>query len=95
METIDHVRLNADGTRLVILDQTQLPNRMEYAELSTAEEMYDAIRKLRVRGAPCIGIFAGFAMYVLANGMKNAPREEFERRFADYSAYLNSSPPRR
>ncbi|MBQ9460014.1 MAG: S-methyl-5-thioribose-1-phosphate isomerase [Oscillospiraceae bacterium] len=93
MQTIDHVRLNADETKLVILDQTQLPNRMEYAELTTAEEMYDAIKKLRVRGAPCIGIFAGFAMYVLAKGMSGVPQEEFERRFSEYSAYLNASRP--
>ena len=93
METIDHVRLNGDGTKLIILDQTQLPNRMEYAELSTPEEMYDAIKKLRVRGAPCIGIFAGFAIYVLAQRFGVSDRGEFAERLHETAAYLNSSRP--
>ena len=93
MQTIDHVRLSADETKLVILDQTQLPNRETYLELSSAEEMYEAIKKLRVRGAPCIGIFAGFAMFVLAQGLKQSTYEEFASKFRELSAYLNSSRP--
>jgi len=93
VQTIDHVRLSADETKLVILDQTQLPNRETYLELSSAEEMYEAIKKLRVRGAPCIGIFAGFAMFVLAQGLKQLTYEEFASKFRELSAYLNSSRP--
>ena len=93
MQTVDHVRLSADEKKLVILDQTQLPNRTEYAELTTAEEMYDAIKKLRVRGAPCIGIFAGFAMFVLAQGFKQSTYDAFAKEFHEKSAYLNASRP--
>ncbi len=93
MQTVGHVRLNEDGTKLVILDQTQLPNRETYLELSTAEEMYEAIKKLRVRGAPCIGIFAGFAMYVLARGFTSLDYAGFAARFHEAAAYLNSSRP--
>lgn len=93
MQTIDHVRLSADETKLIILDQTQLPNRTEYLELSTAEEMYEAIKKLRVRGAPCIGIFAGFAMFVLAQGFNQHDHGAFEEKFRETAAYLNSSRP--
>ncbi len=93
MQTVDHVRLGEDENSLVILDQTQLPNRMEYLELTAAEEMYEAIKKLRVRGAPCIGIFAGFAMYVLARGFDTSDYETFEQQFRDAAAYLNSSRP--
>ena len=66
MEVIDHVRLSEDGRSLVILDQTQLPNQQVYLTLETREECYEAIKELRVRGAPAIGIFAGFAMYILS-----------------------------
>ncbi len=50
---------------LKILDQTLLPNKVEYLELNTPESIFDAIYKLRVRGAPAIGVAAGYAVYVL------------------------------
>ena len=46
-----HVRLGDDLTSVVILDQTLLPNRVEYLTLRTPEEMFEAIQLLRVRGA--------------------------------------------
>ena len=60
------VHLSEDGRSVVILDQRQLPNREQYLELNTAEALYEAIRSLAVRGAPAIGICAGYGMYVLA-----------------------------
>ena len=49
---IDHVHLSADETKLVILDQRRLPLHREYLVLATAEQMYDAVKSLAVRGAP-------------------------------------------
>ena len=63
---VDNVRLSDDGRAVRILDQSRLPNETVYLELSRAEDLYEAIATLRVRGAPAIGIFAGYAMYVLA-----------------------------
>ena len=63
---IDNVRLSDDGRAVRILDQSLLPNETTYLELQTPEELYKAIATLRVRGAPAIGIFAGYALYVLA-----------------------------
>ena len=61
-----HVGLTEDGRKIRILDQSQLPNREVWLELSGLDEMVEAIVALRVRGAPAIGIFAGYGMYVLA-----------------------------
>ena len=44
------VRLSADENAVEILDQTLLPNRVEYLRLETAEQLYEAVFKLRVRG---------------------------------------------
>ena len=62
----EHVRLGEDGASVIILDQSLLPNRVEERRLTALEEMVEAIRSLRVRGAPAIGIFAGFCMAALA-----------------------------
>ena len=45
-----------------ILDQTLLPEEERYLELRTVEEMAEAIRSLRVRGAPLIGIAAAMGI---------------------------------
>lgn len=51
--------------KLFFLDQTVLPNRIEYINPKTKEDYYYAIKTLQVRGAPAIGIFAGYAMALL------------------------------
>jgi methylthioribose-1-phosphate isomerase len=56
------VRLGPDGTSLIILDQTALPDRVEERTLTTVEEIEEAIRSLRVRGAPLIGIAAALGV---------------------------------
>lgn len=49
---------------LFILDQTLLPNEEKYVEMKSLDDCCEAIKKLMVRGAPAIGIFAGYAMAV-------------------------------
>lgn len=51
--------------KLFVLDQTKLPNEEIYFTPKTKEDYYDAIKTLQVRGAPAIGIFAGYAMALL------------------------------
>lgn len=51
--------------KLFFLDQTVLPNRIEYIHPRTKGDYYYAIKTLQVRGAPAIGIFAGYAMALL------------------------------
>jgi methylthioribose-1-phosphate isomerase len=51
-----------DGERLQILDQTRLPAQERMIELTGAEDTAAAIRRLSVRGAPLIGIAAGYGL---------------------------------
>jgi len=90
---IINVRLNDDGTAVVILDQTLLPNEEKYIELNSAEALFEAIYSLRVRGAPAIGIFAAYALYVLARQINTEDYEEFYKEIQKCSAYLDSSRP--
>ncbi len=87
----DSVRLSEDGKSVVIIDQTQLPNRVELLSLSESKEIFDAIYYLKVRGAPAIGIFAGYALYVLARKIDS--KGNFFEELDKISAYLNSSRP--
>jgi methylthioribose-1-phosphate isomerase len=89
----ENVKLSEDGASVVIIDQTQLPNRVKYLTFSRAEDCFDAIATLKVRGAPAIGIFAGYALYVLARQFQNLPYEEFAQKVHEVKEYLNSSRP--
>lgn len=89
----DHVHLGEDQRSVVILDQTELPNRTVYRTLRTREEMYEAIRLLQIRGAPAIGICAGYCIYVLSRQWEGADYDTFLEQFRREKAYLNSSRP--
>ena len=88
---LQNVALAEDGRSVVIIDQTLLPGELRYLHVQTPEDMYAAIQELKVRGAPAIGIFAGYCLYVLAEQLADAA--DFRRRLAEYGAYLNSSRP--
>ena len=88
-----NIRLSDDGASVIIIDQTLLPNETKYLTLSTAEQLYEAIYSLRVRGAPAIGIFAAYALYVLAKQIKTDDYEVFASETDKFSKYLNSSRP--
>ena len=90
---LENVKLSHDGGSVVILDQTLLPNEERYITLSTPEECWEAIHSLRVRGAPAIGIFAGYAVYVLARQYAHLEGAAFQEKFREWKDYLNSSRP--
>ena len=89
----DNVRLSDDGTAVIILDQTQLPNRTVFLTLRTPEDLFDAIRTLKVRGAPAIGICAGYALYVAAQQLTASSFDAFLTQLATQADYLNQSRP--
>ena len=88
-----NIRLNDDGSAVIILDQTLLPNEEKYIELSSAKALFNAIYSLQVRGAPAIGIFAAYALYVLARQIKASDYNEFTGEVLKQSSYLDTSRP--
>lgn len=88
-----NISLSEDLSKVVIIDQTQLPNRLVYVEVDRLEDCWKAIQTLQVRGAPAIGIFAGYAMYVLSKKYQDLPYEAFKERFDKEADYLNTSRP--
>lgn len=52
------------GGKLKIIDQTKLPHKLCFEELSSLEQVWEAINKLKVRGAPLIGIVTAFGVVI-------------------------------
>lgn len=94
-ETVD---LDDSDSSVVIIDQTKLPGKTEIIRLHTAQEIWDAIYLLQVRGAPAIGVAAAFGIYVLAKGIakeggSSMEFEAFYEKFKEQKEFLNSSRP--
>lgn len=89
------VELDKEDNSIIIIDQTLLPGRTELIRLRTAEEIWDAIYLLKVRGAPAIGVAAAYGLYVLSvqisKDTDNA--DEFLLKVEKAAEYLNSSRP--
>lgn len=66
-EEIEPIRWEND--RLLLLDQTKLPNTMEWVVITTLDEAIKAIREMQVRGAPAIGVTAAYAMALAARAI--------------------------
>ena len=77
----------------MIIDQTLLPGRTELIRLKTAEEIWNAIYLLQVRGAPAIGVCAAFGIYLLAKSCKEENYDRFLAEFRKNKEYLDSSRP--
>ncbi|MEX1021912.1 MAG: S-methyl-5-thioribose-1-phosphate isomerase [Dehalococcoidia bacterium] len=56
-----------------LLDQTRLPQETTYLDLDSVEEVAEAIRVMRVRGAPAIGITAAYGLALAAQGAPQGP----------------------
>lgn len=59
--------LTWEGDHLRMIDQTLLPEELRHIECRDVETVAEAIRMLRVRGAPAIGVAAAYGVVVAAN----------------------------
>ena len=87
------VRLKEDKSALDIIDQTLLPGTIKRIQVSTKEEIWEAIKKLRVRGAPAIGAAAAYGIALLASGITADRYDMFYAEFKELKDYLASSRP--
>lgn len=90
---IKAIHLDDGRSAMVIIDQTKLPNEIQSLTLTTQEEIWNALYKLQVRGAPAIGIAAAFGLYLAAKGIHEESFEGFFREFHAAKEYLASARP--
>ena len=81
------------GGHLRIIDQTLLPAEFREIDLVEPEQVWEAIRALRVRGAPAIGVAAAYGVVLGLGGMANADRPAVERRVQQVADHLATSRP--
>ncbi len=66
-------------TKVVIIDQTKLPLEEIYLEISDYRELVTAIKQLKIRGAPAIGIAGAFGVVLGANEIEATDNVEFRQ----------------
>ena len=92
-KSIVPAKLNESNDKLILLDQTLLPEEEKYLELDTKEGVWEAIKRLSVRGAPAIGIAAAYGLYVCLNKVETDSVSELEKKLEEISDYLATSRP--
>ncbi|MDD5090691.1 MAG: S-methyl-5-thioribose-1-phosphate isomerase [Candidatus Wallbacteria bacterium] len=78
---------------LFLLNQLKLPLEIDYLPCSSEIEVADAIRNMVVRGAPAIGVTAGYGMALAASRHKGLPYTRFRDKMQECSALLYSTRP--
>lgn len=92
-DELETIRFDDAASELVLLDQTRLPNEVVYLRLKEQTDIWEAIKTLRVRGAPAIGLAAAFGVYLAA---KDSGAETYDHLLHDFlraKQYLASSRP--
>src|SRR5208282_5275340 len=76
-----------------LIDQTLLPARLEYRDCHSVEEIWEAIRSLRVRGAPAIGVAAAMGVVLAMQQCNDRSRGAYWQRLKEVSGFLRTSRP--
>lgn len=81
------------GEKLELLDQTRLPREEVTVEVNNYQEAIEAIRNMRVRGAPAIGVTAGYAVAMAARDIQASGRQEFMAKLEDAASQIAAARP--
>lgn len=76
-----------------IIDQTLLPGKVKRIQLKTKEGMWEAIKRLQVRGAPAIGVMAAYSIAFLADEIETTDYDAFYQEYKELSDYFATSRP--
>ena len=83
---------NADGY-LKLIDQTLLPTQLIEIECRDVESVWEAIKSLRVRGAPAIGIAAAYGVVIGLQNVASEDDRQLAERLDNVAAHLATSRP--
>ncbi|MDD5255314.1 MAG: S-methyl-5-thioribose-1-phosphate isomerase, partial [Candidatus Omnitrophica bacterium] len=81
------------GNRVVIIDQTELPAKLLLLRIGDVRVLWQAIKELKVRGAPALGAAAALGAYLAVKDSRARNYAEFSRQLKKALAYIASSRP--
>ena len=81
-----------DGT-VVIIDQTKLPNETVLVKIADCKAMASAIKDMKLRGAPLIGVAAAYGLALTAFHSKAKTREELQKELEESTEVLRKTRP--
>ena len=90
---IPTLALDDENSALLIIDQTLLPGELKQIALKEQPVIHEAIYKLRVRGAPAIGVAAAHGVYLAAKAIETDDTADFAAEFLKARDYLKSARP--
>lgn len=76
-----------------IADQRKLPLKLQYVYCRSEKDVFDAIKKMKIRGAPAIGVAGAFGLYLGIKDFKSSDKKSFLRRVEVVAKYLSKSRP--
>ena len=76
-----------------LIDQSKLPGRVEILDCRDYHAIADAIRELRVRGAPAIGVTAAMGVALGAKAIHSTDHQEFMARVSEICNHLAATRP--
>ena len=79
--------------RVILIDQTLLPEKYTVVPISSATAMAEAIKTMIVRGAPAIGVAAAYGMYLGAREITTSDREQFLKELETIATRLRQTRP--
>lgn len=79
--------------KAVIIDQTKLPHRLVYLDIKDAKSMWRAVKKLKIRGAPAIGVAGAFGVILGTQNIRTHEYGVFKCRLDEVIKYLVSCRP--
>ncbi len=82
-----------ESDRASLIDQTRLPDDYTRVEITTYQQMADAIKTMIVRGAPAIGIAAAFGLYLGARDLHTSDRNQFLTQLEEIAQVLRATRP--
>jgi methylthioribose-1-phosphate isomerase len=82
-----------EKNKIRILDQRLLPGKLKVITCSTAKDIFEAIRNMKIRGAPAIGVAGAYGVYLGIKSSKAASFKSFKKDLDKVIIYLAGARP--